>query len=285
MQTKDSCRIFGLADGFLSRGYATLCFDKRGVGQSTGHYIPAIPENSIAVFEDLASDMAAGVEFLRSRPEIDRNRIGLALAALGAGSEPENQTWMFRSRTIAVTEQTEDDAGALAADDRNVSRRLLRDSGHRRTFLHHVDRAPVWQLARQTAGSSANVYRRAALPCCDQPPVNRVRAPSADRDRPLTYRDLASRGFHRSSASTHLEAAEAATELLSTVEGRDLFSYLIGCALADGTTIEATVPGAADTEPPFSNYTCSSGRCSFYGSRGLAPDWIEHKLSSKDDDG
>ena len=79
LQTKDSCRVFGLADGFLSRGYATLCFDKRGVGQSTGtQYIPVVPENSIAVFEDLASDMAAGVEFLRSRPEIDRNRIALA---------------------------------------------------------------------------------------------------------------------------------------------------------------------------------------------------------------
>ena len=79
--TKDSCRVFGLADGFVSRGYATLCFDKRGVGQSTGQYIPAIPQNSAAVFEDLSSDIAAGVEFLRSRPEIDRNRIGLAGAS------------------------------------------------------------------------------------------------------------------------------------------------------------------------------------------------------------
>jgi pimeloyl-ACP methyl ester carboxylesterase len=79
--TKDSCRVFGLADGFISRGYATLCFDKRGVGQSTGQYIPAIPQNSAAVFEDLSSDIAAGVEFLRSRPEIDGNRIGLAGAS------------------------------------------------------------------------------------------------------------------------------------------------------------------------------------------------------------
>ena len=76
-QTKNSCRF--LADGFLSRGFATLCFDKRGVGQSTGaQFINVAPQNSIAVFEDLASDIAAGVEFLRSRPEIDRNRIGLA---------------------------------------------------------------------------------------------------------------------------------------------------------------------------------------------------------------
>ena len=78
LATKSSCRVFGLADGFLARGYATLCFDKRGVGQSTGQYIPVNPVNSFAVFEDLASDMAAAVEFLRSRPEIDRNRIGLA---------------------------------------------------------------------------------------------------------------------------------------------------------------------------------------------------------------
>jgi pimeloyl-ACP methyl ester carboxylesterase len=78
MATKTSCRAFGLAAGFVARGYATLCFDKRGVGQSTGQYIPASPHNSFAVFEDLASDIAAGVEFLRSRPDIDAGRIGLA---------------------------------------------------------------------------------------------------------------------------------------------------------------------------------------------------------------
>ena len=38
--------VFGLADGFVSRGFATLCFDKRGVGQSTGQYIPVDPQNS-----------------------------------------------------------------------------------------------------------------------------------------------------------------------------------------------------------------------------------------------
>ena len=75
-QTKDSCRF--LADGFLSRGFATLCFDKRGVGQSTGTYVFVGARDSIPVFADLASDMAAGVAFLRTRPEIDPNRIGLA---------------------------------------------------------------------------------------------------------------------------------------------------------------------------------------------------------------
>jgi pimeloyl-ACP methyl ester carboxylesterase len=75
-QTKDSCRF--LADGFLSRGFATLCFDKRGVGQSTGTFVFVGAKDSIPVFDDLASDMAAGVAFLRARPEIDPHRIGLA---------------------------------------------------------------------------------------------------------------------------------------------------------------------------------------------------------------
>ena len=75
-QTKDSCRF--LADGFLSRGFATLCFDKRGVGQSTGTFVFVGARDSIPVFDDLASDMAAGVAFLRTRPEIDAKRIGLA---------------------------------------------------------------------------------------------------------------------------------------------------------------------------------------------------------------
>lgn len=77
MATKDSCRVNGMADGFLARGYATLCFDKRGVGASTGAYNGISIENSIAMFQTLASDIAAGVEFLRTRPEIDHKRIGL----------------------------------------------------------------------------------------------------------------------------------------------------------------------------------------------------------------
>jgi alpha-beta hydrolase superfamily lysophospholipase len=75
-QTKESCRF--LAEGFLSRGFATLCFDKRGVGQSSGTFVFVGARDSIPVFADLASDMAAGVAFLRTRPEIDPRRIGLA---------------------------------------------------------------------------------------------------------------------------------------------------------------------------------------------------------------
>jgi dienelactone hydrolase len=73
--TKDAC--VGLARGLRERGYATLCYDKRGVGQSTGHYSTVGPGNSERMFADLASDMAAGVAYLRRQPDIDGKRIGL----------------------------------------------------------------------------------------------------------------------------------------------------------------------------------------------------------------
>lgn len=79
-------------------------------------------------------------------------------------------------------------------------------------------------------------------------------------------------------SSTRLEANLATAELLQTEEGRDVYSYLISCALPDGMTIEADVPGAANTAPPDSNYTCVNEHCVFSGSLGLAEDWIDHLL-------
>jgi uncharacterized protein len=59
-----------LADALTRRGVAVLRVDDRGVGGSTG----ASPSNTSA---DFATDVEAGVAFLRSRPDIDGRRIGL----------------------------------------------------------------------------------------------------------------------------------------------------------------------------------------------------------------
>src|SRR6187455_458807 len=59
-------------------GFAVLRFDKRGVGESTGTYVFVGTKDSPEVFPQLASDIVAGVRFLRTRPEIDPRRIGLA---------------------------------------------------------------------------------------------------------------------------------------------------------------------------------------------------------------
>jgi len=80
-----------------------------------------------------------------------------------------------------------------------------------------------------------------------------------------------------------LTADPSADELLSTREGRDLYSYVVSCALPAGTDIHATVPGAPDTDPSSDlPYTCTSEECVFSGLIGLVPKWSVHKLSRKE---
>jgi len=60
----------GKAIYLARRGTATLVYDKRGVGASTGDWQSASPT-------DLATDALAGIRLLRSRPEIDSSRVGI----------------------------------------------------------------------------------------------------------------------------------------------------------------------------------------------------------------
>ncbi len=59
-----------LSDYLTRRGIAVLRVDDRGVGGSTGN-------SSQATSEDFAGDVLAGIEYLKSREEIDSTRIGL----------------------------------------------------------------------------------------------------------------------------------------------------------------------------------------------------------------
>lgn len=59
-----------LGNFFVRQGAAFLSFDKRGAGKSTGNW-------QTSGMEDLASDILAGANFLKARPEIDSRRIGL----------------------------------------------------------------------------------------------------------------------------------------------------------------------------------------------------------------
>lgn len=75
-QNRDE-EIFGhrpflvLADHLTRRGIAVLRSDDRGVGGSGG-------DPALSTTEDFATDVRAAIEYLRSRPEIDHGRIGLA---------------------------------------------------------------------------------------------------------------------------------------------------------------------------------------------------------------
>jgi hypothetical protein len=83
-------------------------------------------------------------------------------------------------------------------------------------------------------------------------------------------------------SSTRLEALEATADMLKTEDGREVYSYMVGCALEEGMTIEATVPSAPDVRPPDFNYTCKNHRCKFSGGVGLAPGWAWHRLGETD---
>lgn len=59
-----------IADFLTRNGIAVLRFDDRGIAQSTG-------DHSTATSEDFAKDVLAGVNFLKTRNEIDKTKIGL----------------------------------------------------------------------------------------------------------------------------------------------------------------------------------------------------------------
>ena len=62
--------VLPFARFLIRQGIAVLGYDKRGVGESTGDW-------HTASYEDLAGDVVAGFEYLKSRGDIDANHIGL----------------------------------------------------------------------------------------------------------------------------------------------------------------------------------------------------------------
>ena len=63
--------FFVLSDHLTRRGIAVLRFDDRGVGSSTGNF-------ATATSQDHASDVLAGVDYLKTRADVDQGAIGLA---------------------------------------------------------------------------------------------------------------------------------------------------------------------------------------------------------------
>ena len=66
----DRRQILPFARWMVRHGMAVLTYDKRGVGRSTGDW-------KTASFEDLAGDVVAGFEYLKTRNDIDGRQIGV----------------------------------------------------------------------------------------------------------------------------------------------------------------------------------------------------------------
>lgn len=107
---------------------------------------------------------------------------------------------------------------------------------------------------------------------------NRLATNRLATNRLATNRLATNRLATNSLSSTRLETSLATAEILATPDGREVFAYLMSCALPEGMTIEADVPGAQNSEPPATPYTCANEHCVFPGALGLAEDWIDHPL-------
>lgn len=84
-------------------------------------------------------------------------------------------------------------------------------------------------------------------------------------------------------SSTSFEALKETAQLLETADGREVYYYIVSCALPDTITIEADVPSLTEDTPIDSPWTCTVAdhHCSFPGNLGLAPRWLNKKLDHK----
>ncbi len=72
--TRDNFGSQQMSAFMASQGIAILTYDKRGVGDSEGQYVESATEANLT---RTAQDAIAGVEYLKNRPEIIGNKIGL----------------------------------------------------------------------------------------------------------------------------------------------------------------------------------------------------------------
>lgn len=79
-----------LAERLTERGIAVLCYDERGVGESTGDY-------DAADLNDLLSDVAVLLDFLSAHPQIDAERLAMLGHSEGAYFAP-----IFHERLSAM---------------------------------------------------------------------------------------------------------------------------------------------------------------------------------------
>ncbi len=154
---------------FVHRGFATLTYDKRGVGESGGSYSRVGVENGETVLEDLAGDVLAGMEFLKGNDLIDPNRIGLLGLSQGgwvaplAASKSSDVAFMAMysgpvctvGQEIYYSQTTGDDPGGEVTDSSlEAASDMARDYQEPQGFdpltsLEAIDIPALWMFGSQ----------------------------------------------------------------------------------------------------------------------------------------
>jgi uncharacterized protein len=109
-----------IADRFARAGIATLIYDKRGSGRSTGNL-------DSFTYDDLAGDAIAGVHLLASQPDVDRRRVGLLGHSEGGITGVVAAVHASREIAFIVAEDTV--AGPVYKSDLYRVNRSIRQTG------------------------------------------------------------------------------------------------------------------------------------------------------------
>ncbi len=129
----------GIGEAFLAKGYAVLFLEKKGVNESGGHWAKQS-------FYGRAADVRAAVEYLRSRPEVDGQRIGVCghsqggwIAQLAAAEDPADIAFVvsLAGPNVSVRQQILDD---MESEWRcqGLGEDKVRGKVKRQRFLHAV---------------------------------------------------------------------------------------------------------------------------------------------------
>ena len=161
----DRHAMYMMAQVLAEHGVAALTCDKRGTGTSEGDW-------RLTSFEQQAQDVAAGVQFLEQRREVDANRVGLFGHSEGAWVAPilaaENSRLGFLILSAApVTSRRESlritNAERLRHDGASAAE-IARNREFYERYQQAIidsDAAAIEQLWRQYAGAS---WLPAAMP-------------------------------------------------------------------------------------------------------------------------
>jgi pimeloyl-ACP methyl ester carboxylesterase len=155
LQNRD-VEIFGfkifrvIADDMTRHGIATLRYDDRGAGGSSGNI-------ATSTTKDFAGDALAGLALLAARPEIDKTRIGVfghseggAVAAIAAATAPDRVHFIITmagpavSGAMGLRQQAGDGARSIGATEAEVARIL---SAQQQAFDAVKSNAPATVLS------------------------------------------------------------------------------------------------------------------------------------------
>ncbi len=136
-----------LSAQLLAEGIATLDYDKRGLGQSTGEFVDTIPV--------MERDIEAVIAYLRTRPDIDGSRIALIGQSQGGVAAPAVAS---RDPGIAAVVMLSGPVGPRGDLFLRSLRANLHDSGRADAIVDHiVEATSQWMEARSRAAPEAEI--------------------------------------------------------------------------------------------------------------------------------